>query len=193
MEEEQAATEAGLVPASEPAPRPPRSGSSLPVFAAITALALASFAGAALVLGGAGRIASTTEPTDEPGATSAPARTAGATAGTAAVGRVRVVSATGRSRPTDNTGRQHEVSFSWVLEGARENDEAVVQFYQGTQALGQQSGTLDPSVFSFTTGTLTLTADLECSTGGWSAEILTIRGAVVDGEAEARAPGVACP
>lgn len=165
----------------------------LAVFLGITVLVLASFGAAALALAGAGRVAfSEPEPTATPTVTSAPGRTAGAgTAAAAPGGRVRVVSSSGRSRPVAN-GTQHEVTFSWVLEGAREGDAVVVQFQAGSRTLGQQRGVLDPSVFSFSTGTLSLTATLDCATAGWTADILTIRGQPVEGEGEATVPGVAC-
>jgi hypothetical protein len=126
--------------------------------------------------------------------TAAPARTAApatSAASLAQAGRVRVASTSARSRAIAG-GKQYEVTFTWTFEGARENDQAVVQFYAGTRPLGQQRGTLDPAVFNFSTGTLTLTATLECSTGGWTAEILTIRGQPVEGDADATAPGVQC-
>lgn len=165
----------------------------LAIFAGIMVLALASFAASAFVLVGVGRVASV-EPEATPTAaavTSAPARTAGAAA-TAAAGRVRIVSSTARSRPIAN-GAQHEVTFSWTLEGAREGDPVVLQFYRGTQSLGQQRGALDPQVFNFSTGVLSLTVTMDCSTGGWSAEVLTVRGQPIEGDSDAKAPGTQCP
>jgi hypothetical protein len=175
---------------------PPGGPPPVAIFLGITLLLIASIGASALVLAGAGRVSSDEPEPAEATATltSAPARTAGAavtatTAGT--TGRVRVVSATARSRPVA-TGAQHELTFAWTLEGAREGDAVVLQFYAGTRPLGQQRGTLAPSVFNFSTGVLTLTATMDCSTGGWTAELLTVRGQPIEGDSEASAPGVAC-
>ena len=170
-----------------------RSGGPLPLaaFLGITALLLVSLGASLLVLAGVGRVATAVpEATPPSNVTVAPTRTA-AGAATASAVRVRVVSASARSRPI-GTGAQHEVTFTWVLEGAREGDPAVIQFYRGTQPLGQQRGTLDPSIFTFSTGMLTLAATLECSIPGWSAEILTVRGQPIEGDGEAKAQGVTC-
>lgn len=167
--------------------------SPVAIFLGIIAVLLLSFGGAALVLGGAGRVASGgTEATPTP-QTAAPVRTAGgaAAAATADASRVRVVSTNARSRAMSG-GTQYEVTFVWTLEGARENDPVVLQFYAGTRALGQQRGTLDPAVFNFSTGTLTVTVAMDCSTGGWTAEILTVRGQPIAGDSEATAAGVQC-
>ncbi|MBM4433853.1 MAG: hypothetical protein FJ028_01860 [Chloroflexi bacterium] len=164
---------------------------ALAIFFAVAAVTLLSFAGAWLVVSGAGRaVADADEPTAAPVA-ARPGRTAAAATAATLGDRVRVRGASARSRPID-TGARHEVTFIWTLEGARENDPAVVQFYVGTRALGQQRGTLDPGVFNFSTGTLTLTTSLECSTSGWTAELLTVRGHPVVGDGEAAAPGVQC-
>lgn len=178
------------VPPPPPVGPPPGSVPAAAVFFLVAAATLLSFGGSWLVVSGAGRaVAPEAAPTLQ---VAAPLRT-GATAtsaATAAGDRVRVRSASARSRPL-GTG-QHEVTFTWVLDGARENDAAVVQFYAGTRALGQQRGTLEPGVFNFSTGALTLTATLDCSAAGWTAELLTIRGQPVQGDAEAAAPGVRC-
>jgi hypothetical protein len=173
---------------------PPSAGPPLAIFLGILLLLIASFGGSALVLAGAGRVSDEPDPTATPTITSAPGRTAGAaaTATGAAAGRVRVVNTSARSRPIAS-GAEHEVTFTWTLQGAREGDQVVVQFYSGTQSLGQQRGVLDPQVFNFSTGTLTLPVTMECSTGGWSAEILTVRGQPIEGESEAKASGVQCP
>lgn len=178
---------------------PPSSGAQpLALFAGILALLIVTFGGAALVLVGLGRVSSEPEPTAT--LTSAPFRTAAPASGdaaatgaaAAAAGRVRIVSASARSRPIAN-GAQHEVTFTWTLDGAREGDPVVLQFYAGTRALGQQRGALDPQVFNFSTGVLTLLATMDCSTGGWTAEILTIRGQPIEGDSDASAAGVQCP
>ena len=174
---------------------PPSRGSALPAFVAVAGLVIASLGGPALVLAGVGRSTSAEAgPSATPDATSgatAVATRAAAGATTGATGRVRVVSATGRSRPIDS-GAQHEITFSWILDGAREGDPVVVQVSAGNQSLGQQRGALDPSVFSFSSGTFTLMATLDCSTGGWYAEILTIRGQPVEGDSEATVAPVTC-
>ena len=163
----------------------------LAAFLGITTLLLISFGASVLVLAGVGRVATAVpEATAQPNVTAPLARAAAATA-TVLAGRVRVVSTSARSRPT-GTGAQHEVTFMWVLDGAREGDVAVIQFYRGTQPLGQQRGALDPSIFNFSTGMLTLAATLECSIPGWSAEILTVRGQPIEGDGEAKAQGVTC-
>ena len=192
---------AGVVPAEPPATeivattvdRTAAQGSPLAIFIGMMAVLLASFGGAGLVLVGAGRASTETpEVTPTPTVAAAAARTAAPGGGTAPAGdRVRVVSASGRSRPM-SSGTQHEVTFSWTLEGARANDPVVLQFYAGTRALGQQRGTLEPAVFNFSTGTFTLAVAIECSTAGWTAEILTVRGQPIEGNGEATVAGAEC-
>lgn len=167
----------------------PTGAAPIAVFVGILLIVALSFGSAALVLAGAGRAVSPEAVPTEEAATPAPARTG--PAATAQAVRVRVTSANATSRAID-AGTQHEVTFSWTLQGAREGDPITIQFYAGTRPLGQRSGTLDPSIFAFATETLTLTATLDCSTGGWSAEILTVRDLPVDGDGEATAPGAAC-
>jgi len=166
----------------------------LTIFLGISAVLLLSLGAAMVVLGLSGRVASTEpEATPTPNITAAaPARTAG-TVATAVAGasRVRLSNASGRSRAI-GSGAQYEVTFAWTLEGARENDPVSIQFYAGTRSLGQQRGTLDPTVFNFSTGSLTLSVTMDCSTGGWTAEILTVRGQPIEGDGEAKAPGVQC-
>jgi hypothetical protein len=166
--------------------------SPLAIFVGLIAMLLVSFGGAALVLGGTGRTTTgPSEATASPVSTPAAARTPSVAAATLEASRIRVTRTGGQARAMAG-GAKHEVTFTWTLEGARENDQAVIQFYAGTRSLGQQRGTLDPTVFNFSTGTLTLTVAMECSSGGWTAEILTIRGQPVDGDAEASVPGVQC-
>jgi hypothetical protein len=199
VEREEAEAPAGQAPAEPPPAQivvthaPAQSGAPpLAIFLGLVATLLMSFGGAALVLSGAGRVASEgSGATSTPASTVAAARTPGAAATTVVGPRVRAISAHGRSRAMSG-GTQYEVTFTWTLEGAHENDEALIQFYTGTRALGQQRGTLDPAVFNFSTGALTLTVVMECSTGGWSGELLTIRGQPVEGQAEASAAGVQC-
>jgi len=167
----------------------PAGPAAVAIFAGILALLLFSVGGSALVLT-AGRVAAVEEETPTEAPTSAPARAA-AGATTAPTGRVRVIGTAGRSRPIAG-GAEHEVTFSWTLEGAQENDPVVLQVHAGTRALGQQRGTLDPSVFSFSTGTLTVVTTLECSTAGWIGEILTIRDQPIEGDSEAVVAGPAC-
>lgn len=172
---------------------PPSAGPPLAIFLGLMLLLIASFGGSALVLAGAGRVSDEPDPTATPTVTSAPGRAAGtaATATGAAAGRVRVLNASARSRPIAS-GAEHEVTFTWTLQGASEGDPVVLQFYSGTQSLGQRRGVLDPQVFTFSTGTLTLPVTMECSTVGWSAEILAVRGQPTEGDSEATAPGVQC-
>jgi hypothetical protein len=167
-----------------------RGGSSAPaIFGAILALLLVSIGAPALLLG-LGRTPASetaTPPPAAPLATSAP----GATTAPAATERVRVVSASGSSTATGEG--TYRVTFTWTLQGANENDTATILVYAGNQLLGgEQEGTLDPSVFSFSTGRFAITAVLPCSASGWSAELIRVRGLPTDGESEATVPGVTC-
>lgn len=175
-------TTVGIRPAGPSAPA---------IFGTLFAVLLLSVGASALLLAGAGRMV-VVEPTVISAIpTEAAARATAATAIGAPSDRVRVVSASGRS--TSTGAGAHRVTFTWSLEGARENDPAVIHFFVGNQFLGEQRGMLDQSVFSFSSGTLTLTTEQECSPSGWSAEIVTIRGAPIDGEGIATVPGVQCP
>ncbi|MGH2378209.1 MAG: hypothetical protein ACRDGT_07000 [Candidatus Limnocylindria bacterium] len=185
MTEEEPAGTAATVP--DPAVARPAGGALPPpaVFAILFTVLVASIAGSVLLLAGLGRF-TPVEPapvaiTPAP-ATAAPGQTSSA--------RVRVLSAGGDSTPTD--GDTHQVTFTWTLEGAEENDPVEVHFYVGNQLVGREQGSLDASVFSFSSGLLTLVTEQQCSPSGWSADLVTIRGALVDGDGIAQVPGVAC-
>jgi hypothetical protein len=175
---------------ADPATRGPAKGpSALAIFAGLLTLLILSVGTSALLLAGAGRVTFT-----EPAPTAAPPLVApGGTAapgGTGSSERVRVVSASGASTPT-GTGA-HRVTFTWTLDGARENDPVEVHFYVGSQLAGRETGTLDASVFSFSSGRLTLATEQACSTFGWSADLVSVRGVLVEGDGIAVVPGVAC-
>jgi hypothetical protein len=169
---------------------PPAGPSAPAIFGALVAVLVLSVGASALLLAGAGRTV-VAEPTVISAVPTNAARATSAAGPEAPSDRVRVVSASGRS--TSTGAGSHRVTFTWSLQGARESDQAVVHFFVGNQFLGEQRGTLDASVFSFSSGSLTLTTEQECSPSGWSAEIVTIRGAPVDGDSIATVPGVACP
>jgi hypothetical protein len=159
------------------------------MFLGLLTLMILSIGSSALLLAGAGRL----EPT-EPAATAAPPLVApGGTArpGAAATAeRVRVVSASGDSTATE--AGAHRVTFTWTLDGARENDPVEIHFYVGGRLAGRETGTLDASVFSFASGVLRIVTEQECSTGGWPADLVTVRGVLVDGDGIAVVPGVTC-
>lgn len=176
----------------EPRPSADRGGLRAPaVFGAILGVLLLSTGMSALLLSGVGRTPADELPTPSPAAVAqgtAGASTPFPTGG--AGGGARVLSATGTAAAAED-GR-YRVTFTWTLEGANENDPVTVLVYAGNQLLGEQQGTLDPSVFSFSTGRFSFTAVLPCSTNGWSAEIRTIAGMPVDGDNEAIISGVSC-
>jgi len=119
-----------------------------------------------------------------------PVRTTAARAATAAPVAVRVLSASGTAEPL-GTGA-YRVVFSWALEGAREGDTALIRFSVGSRVPSEQRGTLDANVFSSSTGRLTVSTQQECSTDGWSAELVSLRGSPPAGDATARVAGVRC-
>jgi hypothetical protein len=175
---------------ADPASRGPAKGPPvLAIFVGLLTLVVLSIGTSALLLAGAGRVIS-----NEPAATAAPPLVA--PGGTVAPGsaasaeRVQVVSASGVSRATE--GGSHQVTFTWTLEGARENDPVEIHFYVGGQLAGRETGTLDASVFSFASGILRIVTEQECSTGGWHADLVTVRGVLVDGDGIAVVPGVSC-
>jgi hypothetical protein len=175
---------------ADPAARGPASGPPvLAIFGGLLTLVILSMGMSALLLAGAGRVTFT-----EPAPTSAPPLVApGGTVAPGATGsseRVRVVSATGASTPTG--AGAHRVTFTWTLDGARENDPVEIHFYVGSQLAGRETGTLDASVFSFSSGILTLVTEQACSTAGWSADLVSVRGVLVDGDGIAVVRGAAC-
>lgn len=174
---------------ADPASQGPAGPPVLATFLGLLMLVILSIGTSALLLAGAGRVIS-----NEPAPTAAPPLVApGATAGpgaAASVERVRVISAGGGTTPTG--AGAHRVTFTWTLEGARENDPVEIHFYVGGRLAGRETGTLDPSVFSFSSGTLRLITEQECSTGGWHADLVTVRGVLVEGDGIAVVPGVTC-
>ncbi len=103
---------------------------------------------------------------------------------------VRVTAASGTAERTD-TGA-YRVIFVWTLDGAREGDSALLRFSVGGRVITEQRGTLDANVFSSSTGRFTLTTSQDCSTEGWSAELVSIRGLTPVGDATSRVAGAAC-
>jgi hypothetical protein len=175
---------------ADPASRGPAKGPPvLAMFLGLLTLVVLSIGSSALLLAGTGRLT-----TIEPETTAAPPLVVpGGTAdprAAASTERVRVVSATGGSSPAG--AGAYRVTFTWTLEGARENDPVEIHFYVGGQLAGRETGTLDASIFSFSSGILRLVTEQECSTGGWHADLVTVRGVLVDGDGIAVVPGVTC-
>lgn len=172
-------------PSRGPAKGPP----VLAMFVGLLTLVILSIGTSALLLAGAGRVttneaaATAAPPLVVPGGTADPRRAASSE-------RVRVVSATGGSAPAG--AGAHRVTFTWTLEGARENDPVEIHFYVAGRLAGRETGTLDPSIFSFSSGTLRLVTEQECSPGGWHADLVTVRGVLVDGDGIAVVRGVTC-
>lgn len=187
MEEDPVAT-APVV--ADPASRGPANAPPvIAIFLGLLTLVILSIGTSALLLSGVGRV-----PPSEPLATAAPPLVApGATVApevAASAERVRVVTARGDSTAT--AAGAHQVTFTWTLEGARENDPVEIHFYVGGQLAGRERGTLDASVFSFASGTLRIVTEQECSAGGWSADLATVRGVLVEGDGIAVVRGVTC-
>ena len=103
---------------------------------------------------------------------------------------VRIASASGSAERLDSGA--YRVTFAWTLEGARVGDPVVIRFSAGSRQPTESRGTLDPSVYSASTGRLTLVTSQECSGGGWSAELISLRGQPPVGDAVARVAGVTC-
>ena len=102
---------------------------------------------------------------------------------------VRVLTATGGA---EVAGNGYRVTFAWALEGASVGDPAVVRLFAGGRLVTEQRGVLDASVFSASTGRLTLVTAAECSADGWSAELVSIRNQAIVGEGSIKVPGVVC-
>jgi len=161
-----------------------RSGPSpLLVFALALLLILLSFGSAFLLIA---RSAPGTAATVRSAAT----LVATASAQAASAAPIRVVSASGTTEPL-GTG-SYRVVFTWLLEGAREGDTVLVRFSVGSRVLSEQRGTLDANVFASSTGRFTVSTQQECSTDGWAAELVTLRGLSPAGNATARVAGVKC-
>ncbi len=103
---------------------------------------------------------------------------------------VRVIRASGNAEPL--AGGNYRVTFTWVLDGAKEGDPAVVRFYSGSRPISEQRGVLSANTFDPLSGTLTLATSQECSSEGWSAELVSIRGRSPERESTARVPGASC-
>ena len=160
--------------------RPP---SAVGIFAGALLFAAVAFAGPiALLTRGSGVEA-------EPSPSLAAATTAPRT-GTPAAVSVRIASASGSAERLDSGA--YRVTFAWTLEGARVGDPVVIRFSAGSRQPSESRGTLDPNVFSASTGRLTLVTSQECSGGGWSAELMSLRGQPPAGDAVARVAGVTC-
>ena len=160
--------------------RPP---SAVGIFAGALLFAAVAFAGPIALLTRGGDVEA------EPGPPLAPASTTLRTA-TPSSAPVRVASPSGSAERLDSGA--YRVTFAWTLDGARVGDPVVIRFSAGSRQPSESRGTLDPNVFSASTGRLTLVTSQECSGGGWSAELISLRGQPPAGDAVARAAGVTC-
>lgn len=179
IEPEPVRSDAVVVPRNQ---RPALWSTPLGIFLGVLLLTLVTFAAALALLT---RVGVAEAPDDDVTITIAPTRAA-----TAAPATVRVTAGPGLAERLDSGG--YRVSFTWTLEGAREGDSALLRFSVGSRVVSEQRGTLDPNVFSASTGRFTVTTAQECSADGWTAEIVTIRSLVPVGEATSRAAGVTC-
>lgn len=153
------------------------------IFVGVLLLALLTFGSSVALLT---RVGVVTSPDDDDAiVTIAPTRTAAAAAAT-----IRVTAGPGLAERLESGG--YRVSFTWMLEGAREGDSALLRFSIGSRVVSEQRGTLDPNVFSSSTGRFTVTTAQECTADGWTAEIVSIRNLTPVGEATSRAAGVTC-
>lgn len=165
------------------AARPRASGANpLAVFAGALLLAAVTF-GSSLGLFMRGDVLSSAEETVAPA-------TAAARSATPTPIPVRVTAGPATAERLDTGG--YRVVFTWTLEGAREGDTALLRFSIGSRVISEQRGALDASVFSASTGRFTVATSQECTSDGWSAEIVTLRGVTPVGEPTSRAPGVTC-
>ena len=162
--------------------RPALWSTPLGIFLGVFLLTVLTFAAALALLT---RVGVAEAPDDDVTITIAPTRAA-----TAAPATVRVTAGPGLAERLDSGG--YRVSFTWTLEGAREGDSALLRFSIGSRVVSEQRGTLDPNVFSASTGRFTITTAQECTADGWTAEIVSIRNVTPVGEATSRAAGVTC-
>ena len=172
-----------IEPASAPPIRRPLPAAA--VFALVALICLVSFVVPVVLLA---RNALTSEPAGTASGlatTIAPARTSSPAAGT-----VRVLSAAGTAEALGSG--LYQVTFTWVLEGARTGDAATIRFYMGSTQMAEERGNLDSSIFEASTGQLRLTTSQDCSAQGWSAELVLLRNQTPQGERMARAAGVSC-
>ena len=162
-----------------------RSSSARPLllFAGALLLATATFGSSLALLVRSEPIGSVEE--DTPARTGAPTR-----ASTAAPSPVRISGAVGTAERLE-TG-SYRVTFTWTLEGGREGDGVLLRFSVGSRVLTEQRATLDATVFTSSTGRLTLATSQECSADGWTAEVVSVRGVTPAGDAVSRVAGVAC-
>lgn len=183
-----------LVPeVATPAQRAP--GSPAPaIFVGSMLVAFLVFGPALLMLGGVERAPREPEPTvTAHAATARPTATGGAQrTSPPANAPLRVVSSSGSTAPVAGGGSGQQVTFIWVLEGAHEGDPIKIQFYAAGRMLGEREGMLDPQVYTFSTSTLRIVTTQECSTTGWQADLVEVRGRAPAGETLASVPGVAC-
>lgn len=154
-----------------------------------------SFAGVVLLVATRGTPdAPSPEPTAAPTRirAAAPVATPSATppSQTEAAPSVRVTSTSGSAEQLSGGG--YRVTFTWVLDGAKDGDPAVVRFSVGDRPISEQRGVLGANTFDALRGTLTLVTSQECSSNGWSAELASIRGQPPGGERTATVPGVSC-
>lgn len=117
-----------------------------------------------------------------------PVPTRAATPAPVAVG-ITAGAATAERRDTGG----YTVTFTWTLDGARSGDIVRLRFSMGSRVVSEQSGALDSTLFSSSTGQFTLATQQECSADGWSAEVILIRSVAPVGDATSRAAGVSCP
>ncbi len=185
-------TDLMTTPEATPAPR--ARGSPAPaIFIGSLLAALLVFGPAILVLAGLAREAPEPEETPRPALATArpPATPAVARTAASAGGPVRVVSTSGSATPQAGGGG-YQVTFIWTLEGAREGDPIKIQFYAASRMLAEREGTLEPQLYTFSTGTLRITTTQECSASGWQADLVDVRGRTPAGDTLASVPGVAC-
>lgn len=161
--------------------RPTPWATPLGIFVGVLVLGLLTFGSSVALLT---RVAPLGSPDEETG-TLAPTRTA-----TPAATPIRITAAAATAERLD-TGA-YRVTFSWTLDGARQGDTALLRFSMGSRVISEQRGALDANLFASSSGKFTVTTSQECSTDGWSAEVVSIRGLTPVGEPISRAPGVSC-
>jgi hypothetical protein len=164
--------------------RSPMSASPLALFAGVLLLALLTFGSSVVLLT---RVASVEPSEEEAVRTSTPIPTRAATPAATAV-RVTAGAATAERLDTGT----YRITFNWTLDGAREGDAALLRFSIGSRVISEQRGNLDATVFTASTGRLTVATSQDCSAEGWSAELVTLRGVTPIGEPTSRANGVTC-
>jgi hypothetical protein len=162
--------------------RPPSASSPILIFVGALLLSGVTFGSSVALMTRNAGLGSTA---DAPTVTLAPARSP-----TPAPTPVRIAASNGTAERLESGA--YRVTFSWTLEGAREGDSAQLRFSVGNRIVTEQRGTLDPTVFTASTGRLVITTSQDCSAEGWSAEVVTVRGLAPVGEAISRAPAASC-